>query len=258
MAIASNNSEMAVAASSQLYSGIFSFQVVAVNPNLAELKDLGINAQKEPEYKISIQNETYNKIVFWVKSDSPAFTTKFEVLVQPNTRANKDGNKFLHINNIGQITWSSDIPTYDWWKNPDQTRKAFVGEDTLINFTKAWANVATGGEVSFDTIEAIVNGDVAELKEYVKVLGDNRLRLLVGVKDEKYQVIYNKHFGRMKPVRDDLFIKSLNDDYGSFNADYNTDLKPQVYSPTLVAADDDTDPSLATDAGPGKDLWEQQ
>jgi hypothetical protein len=62
----------------------------------------------------------------------------------------------------------------------------------------------------------------------------------------------------MKPVRDDLFIKSLNDDYGSFNADYNTDLKPQVYSPTLVAADDDTDPSLATDAGPGKDLWEQQ
>ncbi len=253
MAIASNNSE--VVTSSQLYTGIFPFQVIAINPTLDELKGLGINMQKEPEYKLTIQNETYNKIVFWLKTSSPDFTTKFEILVQPKLRANKDGSKFLFINNIGQITWSSDVPTYDWWKNADQTRKAYVGEDTLINFTKTWANVANGGEVSFDTIDNIVTGDVSELKEYVKVLAYNSLRLLVGVKDGKYQTVYNKHFGRMKPVRDDLFVKSLNDDYGSFNADYNPDLKPQVYSPSVIAADVETSPA-GTEAGPGKDLWE--
>jgi hypothetical protein len=59
----------------------------------------------------------------------------------------------------------------------------------------------------------------------------------------------------MKPVRDDLFVKSLNDDYGSFNADYNPDLKPQVYSPSVIAADVETSPA-GTEAGPGKDLWE--
>jgi len=38
-------------------------------------------------------------------------------------------------------------------------------------------------------------------------------------------------------MRDDLFIKALNEDYGSFNAEYNKDLKLQVYSPTMVVAD---------------------
>lgn len=257
MAVASNNSELEVAGSVQLFTGIHNFKVVAVNPTLDELQALGIQAKKDPDYSVTIQEESYNKIVFWCHNPEKDFKVKFEVLIQPKVRASKNGDKFMFINNIGQMTWSSDIPQYDWWKNPEQTRKAYVGEDTLINFTKAWANVANGGEVSFDTIDKIINGDVKELKEYVKILGENQVRLLIGVKDGKYQVVYNKHFGRLKPQRDDLFIKSLNEDYGSFNAEYNPDLKPVSYSPSLITAD-----AEMTEAGPladdqGKDLWEQ-
>ena len=216
MAIQSNNSEEVVAGGGiTQYTGIAPVSVVAINPSLDELSDLGINLRSEPEYKVTL----------------------IEILMQDKIRTSKDGSKFMWANNIGQTTWSADVPGYDWWKNADKTRKAYVGEDTLINFTKAWANVANGGEVSFDTIDAIAKGQVAELQEYVKVLKDNKLRVLVGVKDGKYQAVYNRHFGRLKPMRDDLFIKALNEDYGSFNAEYNKDLKLQVYSPTMVVAD---------------------
>jgi hypothetical protein len=240
MAIQSNNSEEVVSTGGiTLYTGVAPVSVVAVNPNLSELSELGINLKTEPEYKVTLNEEDYNKLVFWLKSDVPglSFTTRFEILMQSKHRASKDGSKFMWANNIGQTTWSADVPAYDWWKNQDKTRKAYVGEDTLINFTKAWANVAAGGEISFDTIDAIAQGDVRELQEYVKVLSANKLRVLVGVKDGKYQAVYNRHFGRLKPMRDDMFIKALNEDYGSFNAEYNKDLKLQVYSPTMIVAD---------------------
>lgn len=251
MAIQSNNSEEVVAGGGiTLYTGIAPVSVVAVNPSLDELSDLGINLRNEPEYKVTLNEEDYNKLVFWLKSDVPglSFTTRFEILMQSKHRASKDGSKFMWANNIGQTTWSADVPAYDWWKNQDKTRKAYVGEDTLINFTKAWANVAAGGEVSFDTIDAIAQGDVRELQEYVKVLSANKLRVLVGVKDGKYQAVYNRHFGRLKPMRDDMFIKALNEDYGSFNAEYNKDLKLQVYSPTMIVADPVTAAAESADA----------
>lgn len=240
MAIQSNNSEEAVASGGAvLYSGIAPVKVIAVNPTLSELKELGINLRQEPDYSVTFSDEEYNKIVFWLESTDPAcqFTTRLEILMQPKVRASKDGSKFMWINDIGQMTWSAEVPSYDWWKNPEKTRKAYNGEDTLINFTKAWANVANGAEVSFDTIDAIANGNVKELQDYVKALADNVLRVLVGVKDDKYQVVYNRHFGRLKPQRDDLFIKELNDDYGSFNAEYDPSLKLGLFTPGLVTAD---------------------
>lgn len=255
MAVQSNSSEVEVAGGVQLFTGIFPFSVVAVNPTLAELQDMGIQAKKDPDYTVTIQDQEYNKVVFWCKNPDKDFLVKFEVLMQPNPRQSKDGAKFMWVNNIGQTTWSADVPAYDWWKNPEQSRKAYVGEDALINFTKAWANVANGGEVSFDTIDAIAKGDVKELREYVKILGANQLRLLIGVKDGKYQVVYNRHFGRMKPVRDDLFFKALNEDYGSFNAEFNPDLKPQTYSPSLITADETVAEEVA--AGSDKDVWEE-
>ena len=64
-------------------------------------------------------------------------------------------------------------------------------------------------------------GNINELKALVHTLSSNEVRVLIGVKDDKYQQVYTKYFGRVKPQRDDLFIKALNDDYGSFNADFN-------------------------------------
>tara|TARA_R110001592_G_scaffold93473_3_gene271437 strand:- start:1519 stop:2301 length:783 start_codon:yes stop_codon:yes gene_type:complete len=235
MAIQSNASTQEVVGGIKTYSGLTDVKVVAVNPTMAELHAMDINVKQEPNYKVEFSGEEYNKVVFWVANTDGNF--KLEILMQNKPKVSQTG-KHQWMNSIGQSTWSTDAPSYDWWKTAGQ-RKAYTGEETLINFIKAWGNVASGDEVSFDTMPAIANGDLTEVKSLVASLSANEVKVLVGVKDDKYQQIYTKYFGRVKPARPDLFIKSLNDDYGSFNADFNADLKwgTHVATASLVSPD---------------------
>jgi len=228
MAIQSNASTEEVVGGIKLFSGLTNVNVIAVNPTMAELHALDIKVKTEPTYTVNIVDKEYNKITFWVKNADGNY--RFDVLMQDAPRVSQTG-KHQWMNNIGQSTWSEDEPTYDWWK-ADGERKAYVGEETLVNFVKAWANVRQGDEVTFETIANIAKGDVAELRQLVTALKENQVRLLVGVKDDKYQTVYSKYFGRVKPQRDDLFVKALNDDYGAFNADFNADLTWGTHTPT--------------------------
>tara|TARA_R110002096_G_scaffold417840_2_gene621641 strand:+ start:193 stop:942 length:750 start_codon:yes stop_codon:yes gene_type:complete len=237
MAIKSNSSEQEVTGGGvKLYSGLSNFNVVAINPTMAELHALDVKVKTEPNYYVEFSGEEYFKLTFWIKNED--LTTRMEILMQNKERVSQSG-KNQWMNAIGQSTWSEGAPTYDWWKMPETSRKVYTGEETLINFIKAWANVAYGDEVVFDTMDKIVKGDTTELKALVSILASNQARLLVGVKDGKYQSVYLKCFGRVKPQRDDLIVKSLNDDYGSFNAEFNTDLVWGTFAPELavVAAD---------------------
>jgi|TARA_R100001443_G_scaffold117438_1_gene142687 hypothetical protein len=258
MAIQSNASTQEVVGGIKVYSGLTNVKVLAVNPTMAELHAMDINVKQEPNYKVSFSDQDYNKVVFWLANEDGNF--KLEILMASNFRVSQAG-KHQWINATGQSTWSEEAPSYEWWK-ADGQRKAYIGEETLINFVKAWANVANGDEVSFDTINAIASGDVTEIKELVKVLTNNEVRVLVGVKDDKYQQVYTKYFGRVKPQRNDLFVKALNDDYGSFNADFNADLvwgthKPtsELISPDAPAEDEDwtAEPAMAS-TEKGEDL----
>ena len=230
MAIKSNQStEEVVGGGIQLYSGLSNFNVIAVNPTLDELHELGIMLKSEPNYYVEFSGKEYFKLTFWIKNED--LTTRFEILMNAEPRVSQSG-KHQWLNNAGQSTWSNNAPTYDWWKT-EGTRHAFTGEETLINFAKAWANVANGDDVYFESIGKIVKGDTAEVKALAKVLAGNQIRLLIGVKDGKYQSVYTKVFGRIKPERDDLFVKNLNDEYGTFNAEFDTTLAWGPFSPQL-------------------------
>ena len=259
MAIQSNASTQEVVGGLKTFSGLTNVRVVAVNPTMAELHAMDINVKQEPNYDISFSDQDYKKVVFWLSNADGNF--KLEILMNNKHKESKTG-KYQWINNVGQSTWSTDAPSYEWWKSEGQ-RKAYTGEETLINFTKAWANVASGDEVSFDTIDNIVNGDVGEIKSLIGALKTNEVRVLIGVKDDKYQQVYTKYFGRVKPQRDDLFIKALNDDYGSFNADFNADLKwgphtstADLISPDAPAEDEDwtAEPAMAANGESNDDL----
>ena len=237
MAIQSNASTEEVVGSIKVYSGLTNVNVIAVNPTMEELHALDIKVKQEPIYTgIDFGSGEYNKIVFWLSNEDGNF--KLEILIQDKPRISQTG-KYQWMNAIGQSTWSENEPTYDWWKTEGQ-RKAYTGEETLINFVKAWANVASGDEVSFDTMSSIVNGNVEEIKALMDVLSTNEVRVLIGVKDDRYQQVYTKYFGRVKPQRDDFFIKALNDEYGSFNADFNTDLKWGIHVSTASLVTPDT------------------
>ena len=251
MAIQSNASTEEVVGGIKTYSRLTNVKVIAVNPTMAELHAMDINVKQEPNYKVSFSDQDYNKVVFWLANADGNF--KLEILMTNTPRVSQAG-KHQWINAVGQSTWSTDEPSYEWWKSEGQ-RKAYVGEETLINFVKAWANVASGDDVSFDTMDAIANGDLAEVKALITALQNNEVRVLIGVKDDKYQQVYTKYFGRVKPQRNDLFVKALNDAYGSFNADFNADLvwgthKPtsELISPDAPAEDEDwtAEPAMAT------------
>jgi len=244
MAIQSNASTEAVAGGMKLYSGLANFKVIAVNPTLEELHDMGVQFKTEPNYHVDMNGDNRFKLTLWVKNEE--LTTRVEILMDANHRIAKSG-KYQWMNNIGQETWSDAAPTYDWWK-PEGQRKAYIGEDTLVNFTKAWANVAGGDEVYFETIDKIAAGDVSEVKALVEQLKDNEVRLLLGVKNDKYQNVYTKKFGRVKPQRDDFFIKELNSEYGEFKADYDKTLNFGPYVPTLEAITADAPETIEEEA----------
>ena len=241
MAIASNNSEKeVVGGGNALYVGIAPVKVLAVNPTMAELHELGIMVKQEPNYKAMIGEVEKQKVTFWVQHDSPDIKTRVEFLLEDKTRVNRDGDKNQWINNSGKTAWSGEPAStvYDWYKS-DGERKAYIGEDSLVEFIAAWANVSSGDDCYLESIAEIAKGNVAELKQLATALAENRVRVLLGVKDGQYQNVYTKFFGRIKPKRDDLFVRSLNGDFGSFNAEYNTDLSLQRYSPNVISPDTD-------------------
>ena len=170
-------------------------------------------------------------------------TTRVEFLLSDQHQIAQDGVKFQWLNSVSPIqdTWSAEAPTYDWWKSEGQ-RRGYKGEVKLMKFVQAWANVAGGGMISFDTIDKIVKGDITEVKQLVDALKNNEVRILLGVKDGKYQDVYMNYFGRVNPLRDDHFVKPLNDDYTLFKADYNPTLEYGEYIPkvqTTIQADAD-------------------
>ena len=238
MAIKSNDSNVEVAGGGvKLYSGLGNFKVIAVNPTMAELHEMGIMVKQDPNYFVELNGTEYFKLTFWIKNAD--LTTRFDILMNGSERVSQTG-KNQWINAIGQSTWSDGEPEYDWFKK-EGLRKALTGEETLINFVKQWANVANGDEAYFDSIAKIVKGDVTEVKALVKLLENNEVRLLIGVKDGKYQAVYTKVFGRVKPQRDDIFVKNLNDDYGTFNAEFDTTLSWGVFTPELAVVTPDAD-----------------
>jgi hypothetical protein len=236
MAIQSNSSEVQVAGGGvPLFTGIAPVSVIAVNPNLAELNALGVQMKTEPNYTgIQLGESVKNKIVFWVKNNERNFSTRLEILVGAEHRPISKTGKFQITNKFGQVTWAEKPEQAPDWFKTEGIRRTYPGEETLINFIKAWANIPNDGECAFDTIDDIVKGNVAELKALMVSLVDNKVRVMLGVKDGKYQQVYTRCFGRLKPARTDVFVRSLNDEYGTFNAEYNADLLLQSYSPEVV------------------------
>ena len=70
---------------------------------------------------------------------------------------------------------------------------------------------------------------------------------MVGVRDGKYQTVYTKYFGRVKPQRDDLFVRTLNDDYGEFKAEFNTELTWGTFTPSVSVVTPDAEAATVTE-----------
>jgi hypothetical protein len=247
MAIQSNSSDVQVSGGGiPLFTGIAAVRVLAVNPTLGELAAIGVSMKTEPNYTVDMGDKT-GKLVFWIHNEEKNFTTRLEILTGNKHRKESATGKFQITNKYGQVTWAAKPDSAPDWFKQEGVRRTYPGEEILIDFIKAWANIPNDGECSFDTIDDIFSGEVEELKKLVTSLSDNKLRVMLGVKDGKYQQVYNKCFGRIKPKRDDVFVRKLNDEYGTFNAEYNSDLQLQSYSPSVVTSNEEAPAAVEAD-----------
>jgi len=240
-----NDSEVVVIKSRQLFCGVANFKVVALNPN-QEVRDKLKITQNIKEYTGKDRDgNVQTRLDFWlqlrgvpypeeglVKEDLKSIPLlKLSIFVADRT-LESDKKNFMWINKIGQTTWSDSAetiannPNMTKWYNPDNLRKAISGEDQVTKFLIALLNVNTrleGTECRLIDPKKVANGDLAEVKGYLKERPNNTIQCLLGVnKTEKgnFQDFYKDFFARSasKTKTLEAWAKAVGDDRNGLEA----------------------------------------
>lgn len=207
------NSDEVVVASIKKYIGIGNFKVVGINSSLSELEALGFNYKNDPQYKVEIGGKEYSKVVFYVKNEKLDIQNKLEFLISNEEVVFSTGNKKF-VNDLAQSSVAADLETalartnkngVAFFKNVN-ARAAKNGEVEILEFLVAWFNIknfvskkeADAGQKA-DTVtinfDALVKGDVSELRKYHAMAKDNEVKLMLHV-DKDYVNVYNRYFDR--------------------------------------------------------------
>lgn len=209
------SSEEQVVANIKKYIGVGNFKVVGINCTLEELEKLGFNYQKEPQYKVEIGGKQLSKVVFYVRNEKFDIQNKIDFLISNEEVVFPKGTR-KYVNDLAQSSVAESLEaalarTNDkgvaFFKNIN-ARAAKTGEVELLEFLVAYFNIKnfvtkkekdTNPNIKPDTVninfEALVNGDVSELRRYHAIAKDNEVKLLL-YGDKGYINIYNRYFDR--------------------------------------------------------------
>lgn len=220
----------------KLYTGVINMGVIAVNPTLEELKELGYNYQNEPKYELLNASEEIegHKVDFYLEAKTKeglkvqAVHTVFvketsieSILIDEYGRFSTDASKL-----VGESQW-----------HPKQ------GEIDLVNFLESLCNVQKDDQNYIENIDDIISeGNVDELRGYVSEAEGNLVKVLLGVRKGKYQTVFSKQINRSwsdkleylwkRFVANEKYMKD--EYYGEIDmTEYNIhDFKFQEFTPT--------------------------
>lgn len=251
MAVKGNDSSEKTVLSKTLYTGLVNNKVVFVNPSKDQLETIGKTFQKEPQYVTEKEGKKRLRLDFWVTpqistadgvavNDTPVYE-KFSLWMEPEIFMSK-GGKTQFINKYGKTGWGMTATECQEHFLSDGARPAYKGEEDLHKFLAAFLNTKYNtrtkeyNECQLENPQALFDGNFTELTSILKSYKDNTVRLLYGVDDNGYQVIYNKYFEKTcinpnyKGWQD-----ILSDDYvgNQFKADFQGEL---VFQPYLKAS----------------------
>lgn len=254
----------------KLYIGVAPVFVAAVNPNKAFLNDFyDFDVEEEPTYiseaevgpdgnKVKVPQV---KINFLVVSD-PAKCNDIEMrksitfFIKKAIRYNRDATKVQVIDKYGQTAWPTieeakihAIPQYaSGPANLDNDyRPAYIGEEELTNFIKAYLNIpnpsyshidkSTGDRVvrtlanlddalaRLDNINNYFKGDYSELESLLKLQPKNVVKACFGVRttddNKQYQAVFTHKF-----------LKNSVTDYSSLDKEIQSRIDAGGYSNT--------------------------
>jgi hypothetical protein len=189
--------------------GLFEANVITINPNAEECKELlGFEPKEDSrtlEYLGTSQDgNTTLRVDVWL--EEMLYKDKFKVtfFLENKEKVNKDGTKTQYINSIGSCSWAADANDLPSWFSSREYRVAFVGEEELYNFLRTWL-----GELDYRDAETtlqldwkkMMKGNVKDLKDQINGEWCTSVVALATIKtvikDEEtreYQGVYNKAF----------------------------------------------------------------
>ena len=247
MAITGNNSAEKTGREKLIYTGLSKCKVVAINPNIKELDAIGVTLKTEPQY---VGEDGRVRIDFWVQPQEGGIT-KMSLWLENKLRESKAG-KPQWINKYGKTGWAMTIEENLEWFLQDGARQAYHGEEDLHKLLQAFLNVKYDtknkeyDECQLDTMEAIVKGNITELRDiFLGAYKDNSVRLLFGAKVTEtgtYQNIFNKFFEKTWSENPNYtaWDAAANGEYG-FKADFQDDWEFKVYVPSATTVSADVD-----------------
>jgi len=210
MAFNSNDSNTAVVKEGRLFTGLRNMKVIAINPNKTEMEALGYKPQNEPVYTSEgeplVEGGTEKskklRLDFFLQgvgeNEGETVRTKIAFFLENKHRTNKPGTKAEWINDAGRTGWGTpDAPpsNYKWFEH-ESARPCKMGEGDVHLFLVNWLNIQPGDEAKLDNFEALFDGNYSELRSILGGNVDNEVKVLLTVRDGKYQSVYNKYFDR--------------------------------------------------------------
>lgn len=206
MAFNANSSNETVVKEGKLYTGLKNMKVVAINPTKAQMEQLGYRPQNDPVY-LSTDNTDPENVIEKVRLDfylqgatdsGNEVRTKIAFFLENQHRINQAGDRGEWINNLGRTAWgtSEAPPTELNWFDHASARPCKVGEGDLHSFLINWLNISPNDEAKLDNFDALFKGNYGELVALLNGNPDNEIRVLLTVRDSKYQSVYNRYFDR--------------------------------------------------------------
>lgn len=240
--------ESVEAAPVKRYIGVAPVYVLAVNPSKTELEKIyNTTLENTPEYvseaEVNGKKVKQVRLDFIIKTveekcNGLEMVSKVSFFINDSVRYNKDNTKIQVINKYGETTWlpvedakANRVPENLSWFEPADFRPAYIGEEELTGFIKAYLNIpnksyrdANGNvielkdkseaEARLDNIANYFKGDFSELRDVVALQPNNKVRVLFGVRTtddgKQYQTVFTQRF-----------LKYNNTNYASLEKDVN-------------------------------------
>lgn len=242
----------------KMYTGFAPIQIVAVNPTskaLAALLGIEEDKVKEPNY----EGENGMRLDFWYVNH-PDFKTdlrgKFSLWVNNDTRTSQAGKKQF-IDNFTKTAWAENLAALSEAQaglDPSRrldiksVREAKGGEETVYSLLKAYGNISPKEKpFVLDSWNSIAKGKGNELVDFFAHFNKANLgiKVLLGIKDEKYQDVCTKVFVNVNSKITDYVTKQITGEYG-FKSYYGSyDFKE--YTENVAPAEAETESMFSDD-----------
>lgn len=195
----------------QLFVGLAEVEVIAINPNTEEYKELlGIELKDESKAAEYIGESKDGNVTVrvdvWVKrkmKENKTKNDKITFFLEDKVRENKDGTKTQYINNVGVCSWADDPNNLPEWFAARDYRAACNGEEDFYNLLRNWLAFDYKDAETLLSIEwkKVMKNDFRELKQFINSDYATKFVALYTVKSvdkdgevKEYQSIYNKAF----------------------------------------------------------------